>query len=66
MSKSVMHSIFEELIEIPKTKYDELSKFVYDSPHAWMAINMNSGDIFKQFDRVILDEDEEEKSHADI
>eukprot|EP01031_Cornospumella_fuschlensis_P027305 gene27305-32981_t len=59
MSKAVMHSIVDELLEVKKEKVDELIRFVYDGPHAWMAVNMNSGEVYKQYDRVIMDDEDE-------
>lgn len=56
MSKDVMYEIFKELIEIPKTKYDELIKMVYEDNHDWLAVNLNNGHIYRQFDRIVLDE----------
>eukprot|EP01031_Cornospumella_fuschlensis_P042171 gene42171-51495_t len=64
MSKAVMHSIFEELIELAKSRYDELIKFAYDDPHAFLAINMNNGNIYKGFDRVCFEEDDEGEAAA--
>ena len=56
MSKDVMYEIFKELIEIPKSKYDELIQMVYNDNHDWLAINMNNKNMYSKFDRVILDE----------
>lgn len=59
ISKSVIHDIFEELIEVLKVKYNQLVTVVYDSPYAWMVINMNTKEFFKQYDQVIIEDDAE-------
>ncbi|RZK05659.1 MAG: AAA family ATPase, partial [Flavobacterium sp.] len=46
MAKEVMHDIFHELVEVPKKDYDELLTTVYNNDHDWMAINMNTKQIY--------------------
>lgn len=58
VSKSEMENLFNEVIETKKEHMLDIMKIVYDKPHQFLFINTDSGRLFKQFDEIIIDDDE--------
>jgi len=56
MSKEVMYNIFEELIEIDKKQYDDLLKLAYVDEHDFLVINMNTKQLYKNYDMICFDD----------
>ena len=62
MNKSQTEKIFNENIESGKDFFDKIRDMVFDKPYTWMFINPSSQRIFKEWDEIIYDnEDENEK-----
>jgi hypothetical protein len=57
MDKKQTLKIFNNLIEIPKDKYDILINSVFDDNYNWCMINIGSKRMYKGFDEIIFTED---------
>jgi hypothetical protein len=57
-SKMEMKTIFDEVIESRKDNMLDVMKFVYDKPHQYLFVNLESQRMFKDFDELLLEEDE--------
>jgi hypothetical protein len=53
LNKTQTKKVFDECIESVKEKFDEIRKFVYDDSHNWLFVNLPSQRIFKGFDEII-------------
>lgn len=60
LGKSQTEKIFIEIIETYKDKFDAIRHLVYDEPHQWLFVNVKSQRMFKGFNEIICDEEEEE------
>lgn len=49
-----MKDIFEELVEGRKNEMLDIMKLVYDKPHQYLFINLDSQRMFKDFDELIF------------
>jgi hypothetical protein len=56
-SKMEMKTIFDEVIESKKDNMLDVMKLVYDKPHQYLFVNLESQRMFKDFDEMILEED---------
>lgn len=55
LGKSQLTKIFEEVITIKKSVYDQLIDFVYTEKNDWMLLNVNGNkNIYKNFDQIII------------
>lgn len=61
VTRSEMEKLMDEVIETKKDYMIDIMKFVYDQPYQWLFINVDSGRLFKKFDEIILDENDEEQ-----
>ena len=59
INKTEMENIFNEQVEQYKDNFMKIMKNVYDIPHTFLYINTNSQRLFKNWDEIILIEDEE-------
>lgn len=59
-SKMELQTIFEEQIELNKSYVLPISKLVFNEPYSFLFINTDSQQLFRNFDRIILDDEEEE------
>jgi hypothetical protein len=51
-----MGNIFDEVVENnDKTLPFKISKIVYDAPHNWLFIHLESQRFFKGFDELLID-----------
>lgn len=57
-SKHEMLNITSEMIEQHNDKIDEIIKIVYDKPHQYLFINVDSQRMFKGFDELIFNDEE--------
>jgi hypothetical protein len=55
-SKMELETIFDEQIEINKKYVLPISKLVYDKPYNFLFINTDLQTLFKNWDKIILDE----------
>jgi hypothetical protein len=57
VSKNVLNSIYEEIIEIPnKELVDSLCKFVFNEKYNFLFVNCDTQRFFKNFDEIIINE----------
>ena len=59
VSRGELTTIFEELVEKRKECMMEISKLVYDKPHNFLYINTESQRLFKGWDEILFNDDEE-------
>lgn len=57
-SKREFEIVFNELIESHKDKFLDVLKITYDEPHNFLFLNVPSQRMFKNFDELIIKEDE--------
>jgi len=60
LGKSQREKTFKECIELPNETYEEIIDMVYDKPHTFMLINQKTKRLYKMFDEIVLDGDDEE------
>ena len=58
--KSEMANIFEEQVELMKDNFQDVVKLVYKTPHDYLFIDTASQRIFKNFDEILLDEEDDD------
>ena len=59
-SKKEFETLFEELFETKKDNAIEIMNFVYDKPHQYLFLNVDSQRMFKNFDEVIVNKNPDE------
>jgi hypothetical protein len=57
--KKEMEIVFNETIENGKDKFIDIMKLTYDSKHNFLFINIPSQRMFKNWDEIIIEEEEE-------
>ena len=57
-SRHEMLNITSEMIEQHNDKINEIVKIVYDKPHNFLFINVDSQRMFKNWDELIFNEDD--------
>jgi len=60
LGKSQTEKIFGEIIETYKDRFDDIRRLVYDQGHNWLFVNVRSQRMYKMFDEIICEEDEED------
>lgn len=60
MDKKQTQKIFEEVAEMPRDVFEEVIKIVFDEPHSWVMINQRHKRIYKGFDEIVIEDDDEE------
>lgn len=61
-SKVEFQNLFDELFENEKDKTMDIMRLVYDKPHQYLMLNVDSQKMYKGFDEIIIhDKDEETK-----
>ena len=53
-NKKEYESIFEELIFLQKDQGDELIKYVFKKPHDFLLSNIETGELYRNFNKLIL------------
>lgn len=56
VSKNELTNIFDEVVEIDKSKINEISHLVFDKPFEYLMINTEKNKLYKGFDEIILPE----------
>jgi KaiC/GvpD/RAD55 family RecA-like ATPase len=51
-NKKEAAAIFEELTTMPREEADEMMRFVFDPPYAFMFADTGTGELYKNFDRI--------------
>ena len=60
VAKRELETIRDEILEtIPRECIGALGKFVFDKPHEYLFINVPTNRIFKKFDEIIIDDENE-------
>jgi Poxvirus A32 protein len=54
VNQSEMNVIFEETVELDKKYIPKLLKIVYDRPHTFLFLNVESQRMFKNFDEILI------------
>ncbi len=57
VSKTELKNMFEEVIESKEKYINEISKIVFDEPYKYLMININSQRLFKGFDELIFNDE---------
>jgi len=60
LNKSQTEKIFNEAVESAKDKFSEIRDLVFDKPYTWLFINLPSQRIYKEWDEIIYNNEEEE------
>lgn len=58
-TKEELNNIWEEVVEHPKELIPQIRKMVYDKLYQYLFINVDTQRLFKGFDEIIIDEEEE-------
>jgi DNA replication protein DnaC len=58
LTPSQFETIREEHLNIDKDTFKKIRKMCYSEPHDWMLINCESERIFKKFDEIIYEEED--------
>jgi GTPase SAR1 family protein len=56
--KKELERVFEELIESKKEIFDKVFKIIYNEPHNFLFLNVPSQTMFRNFDQIIIDEED--------
>lgn len=59
-SKKEMEILFNELIESNKDKFMDIMRFTFDKVHNFLFVNINSQRLFKCFDELIFDNENDD------
>lgn len=62
LGKSQTEKVFNEIIEIHRDKFDKIRDLVYDEKYNWLFVNVATQRIYKKFDEIIFEEDENDKT----
>ena len=57
VSPDEVESIFTETLPQYKDYSHDIQKIIYDKPHEYLVVSMESGRLFKKFDEIIINED---------
>jgi ribosomal protein L10 len=60
VSKNEMANIWDEVIEMDMDYMKPIMKLVYDKPYEYLFLNTDSQRMFKGFDEILVDEDDED------
>jgi hypothetical protein len=60
VSKNEMANIWDEVIEMDIDYMKPIMKLVYDKPYEYLFLNTDSQRMFKGFDEILVDEDDED------
>jgi hypothetical protein len=60
MDKKQNKKIFEECAEMPQSVFNELNDYIFDAPYNWCLINQRNKKIYKMWDEVEINNDDED------
>lgn len=66
MNKEQLAEMWDEIIEKPKKLIPEVRKLVFDKPYQFLFINVDQQRLYKCWDEIIFDDDEEHKQCTEI
>ncbi len=58
IGKSQLEKLFNEVVQLEKDKFLELTDLVFDVPHQWLCLNSKTKRFFKGFDEIELTDEE--------
>jgi hypothetical protein len=58
-SKERTTATFEELITLLREEADEVMRFVFDRPYAFMFADTGIGELYKNFDRIAVEKNQD-------
>jgi hypothetical protein len=61
MDKKQSTKIFDEVAELPKDVFLTLNDFIFDEPHNWCLINQKNKKIYKMWDEIIIDDEDDDE-----
>lgn len=61
-SKAEINDVFDEVFETQKDKFVDIMKICYDKKHNFMFLNTDSGRVFKNWDELIFEEEDDENN----
>jgi len=64
-SKKEFEVLFSELFEQKKDYALDIMKYVYQKPHDWLMLNVDSQRMYKMFDEVIIRSPDDDVSDSD-
>ena len=53
-NKNEFTAIFEELIFLDREQGEALTRFVFDAPYQFLFADVNTNQLYKKFDRIIV------------
>jgi hypothetical protein len=56
-NKKEFTAIFEELIFLDREQGEALTRFVFDAPYQFLFADVNTNQLYKNFDRIIVKDD---------
>jgi DNA replication protein DnaC len=59
MDKKQNKKIFEECAEMPQSVFNDINDFIFDAPFNWCLINQRNKKIYKMWDEVEINDDED-------
>ena len=62
-SKVEFQTLFDELFETAKDKAIQIMNIVYDKPHQYLMLNIDSQRMYKGFDEIILHQDDSDSDN---
>ena len=60
LGKAQTEKVFNEVVESHRDKFEQIRKLVYDASHNWLFVNIKSQRMFKNFDEIMMDDEEDE------
>ena len=65
-NKKEFTNIFEELIFLDRDTGDALTRFVFDRPYAFLFADVNTNKLYKNFDRILVNGEEEDQIKKEV
>ena len=62
LNKTQTEKIFEEAVESAKDKFSQIRDLVFDKPYTWMFINLPTQRIFKEWDELIYNDNDDDEN----
>jgi hypothetical protein len=53
-------AVFEEQLALPREEADEVIRFVFDRPYAFMFPDIGTSELYKNFDRTSISDDKDQ------
>ena len=60
VNKQQLNDIWDEIVEKPRDMVDDIRKLVFDKPFQFLFINVDSQRLYKCWDEILFDDDENE------